>query len=122
MNPWHSSRMPRRTPHSRLMTSSSWRAGLDGHSSRPCLRPLPSQLLRHGVHAAGGKGRKAIDEIAARKESFEWGAFLRVPDAEAPPVDACNNSVPAAPALGGQVRQPSCQAVSSLTALSRKDA
>jgi hypothetical protein len=40
-------------------------------------------LTEHDALPSGAKGRKAIDKIAARKGTFEWGAFLMAA-AEAP--------------------------------------
>lgn len=70
--------------------------------------PLPPEMpaADQGGLTAGRRGAKAIDEIAARKESFEWGAFLRVTSPEAPPADMPNESVPAASAPDHQVLQP----------------
>ncbi len=64
---------------------------------------------------SGRKGPTAIDEIAARKESFEWGAFLQATTAEAPPADNPEEAAPAAPTANGQVLRATCQAVQPLS-------
>ena len=66
---------------------------------------------RHSALFAGVKGGKAIDEIAARKGRFEWGAFLTAA-VEAPPAET-GGAAAAADNCGAQVRSASPQTVLS---------
>ena len=71
-------------------------------SSAGCALCAGSDDERHSALFAGVKGGKAIDEIAARKGRFEWGAFLTAA-VEAPPAET-GGAAAAADNCSAQVR------------------